>query len=38
MIVDILMMIDGDEGSIEGWCLMKLRSFGAEEVAMIALP
>jgi hypothetical protein len=37
MMADILMMVDGDEQIIEGWCLMKLRSFGAEEMAMVAL-
>jgi hypothetical protein len=37
MMEDVSMMEDEDGESIEGWCLVKLRSFGAEEVAMVAL-
>jgi hypothetical protein len=41
MMADILMIMmrmkDGREQSIEGWCLMKLRSSGTEEVTMVAL-
>lgn len=40
MMADVLMVvvtIDREEKSIEGWCPIKLRAFEVEEVAMVAL-